>query len=274
MNQFVYDSAQPRRPVLSEIRNLSTHRGLLKLLVVRDLTLRYKRSTLGIWWTLLNPLLTSLILWIVFAQFFRFEIPDVPYVVYLLSGILTITFFSQAVMASGSAIVNNTGILTKVYVPAEVFSFSSGVAAAMNFVLSLVPLFFIQIFTGVGIPWTVVLLPLSILLLLALAVGMGLLVASAAVAFYDVIDFTGVLLQLVGYLTPTFYPVSIVPSQFLFLIYMNPLYSHLTILRGFLYEGAFAPGWMFIYAVLSSLAALSLGVWVFGRSQRRLVVAA
>jgi ABC-2 type transport system permease protein len=274
VQQLIYDSAQPRRPVFSEIKNLATHRGLLRLLIVRDLTLRYKRSTLGVWWTLLNPLLTSLILWIVFAQFFRFEIPDVPFVVYLLSGILTITFFSQAVMASGSAIVNNAGILTKVYVPAEVFSFAAGFAAAVNFLMSLVPLFVIQLLTGVGIPWTVLLVPISIVLLLAFAVGLGLLVASAAVAFYDVIDFTGVLLQLVGYLTPTFYPVSIVPSQFLLLIYANPLYSHLTILRGLLYEGALAPPWMFGYAIFSALAALALGVWVFGRSQRRLVVSA
>jgi ABC-2 type transport system permease protein len=97
-------------------------------------------------------------------------------------------------------------------------------------------------------------------------------VASAAVFFYDVLDFTAVLIQLIGYLTPTFYPVSIVPEQFLVLIQANPLYSFLLVFRGFAYEGAFAPGWAFAVMIGSSIAVLLLGVWVFHRSWRQLVV--
>lgn len=267
-----YDSARPRKPLFTELGNLWRYRGLLRLLVVRDLTVRYKRSVLGVWWTVLNPLLTMTILWVIFGQFFRFQIPGVPYVVYLLSGILLITFFSQAVIASGSSIVNNANVLSKVYVPPEVFAFSASLAAVANFLISLVPLVIIQLVTGVGVPWTIVLIPIPILAMLALVAGLGLLVASAAVYFYDVIDFTAVLIQLVAYLTPTFYPVSIVPERFLPLLYANPLYSYLLVFRGFMYEGGFAPWWTFVVMIGSAIVVLLLGVWVFSRSWKNLVV--
>jgi ABC-type polysaccharide/polyol phosphate export permease len=270
---YVYDSDQPRRPLATELTNLWAYRGLLKLLVTRDLTVRYKRSTLGVWWTLLNPLLTMTVLWIVFSQFFRFEVPgDVPYIVYLLSGILLITFFSQGVIATGSSIVNSASVLSKVYVPAEVFSMAAAVAALVNFLISLIPLLVIQLITGAGIPWTLALVPIPAFCLLLFVAGLGLLVASAAVYFYDVLDLTAVLTQLVGYLTPTFYPISIVPDQFLPLIYANPLYSYLVVFRGFMYEGVFAPTWNFVMMIASSIIILLLGVWVFTRSWKNLVV--
>lgn len=269
----VYDSDEARRPLVSELTNLWNYRGLLKLLVSRDLTSRYKRSTLGVWWTLLNPLLTMSVMWVVFGNFFRFDMPgDTPYVVYLLSGILLITFFSQGVIATGSAIVNSSTILSKVFVPAEVFSIAAAVAALANFGISLLLLMVIQLVTGVGIPWTAVLVPIPAFFMLMLVAGLGLLVASAAVFFYDVLDLTAVFTQLIGYLTPTFYPISIIPDQFLIFIYANPLYSYLVVFRGFMYEGVFAPGWTFAVMIGSSIGVLLLGVWVFTRSWKNLVV--
>lgn len=272
-SSLVYDSDQRRRPVITELRNLWVYRGLLRLLVGRDLTLRYKRSTLGIWWTLLNPLLFMGVLWMVFGQFFRFEIPgDFPYIVYLLSGILFITFFTQGVLATGSSIVNSSSILTKVYVPPEVFAFSSSVAALVNFGISLILLVIVQIVTGVGVPWTIVLVPIPALFTLMVIAGFGLLVASAAVFFFDVLDFTGVLMQLVTYLTPTFYPISIVPEQFVPVVQANPLYAFLLIFRGFMYEGVFAPMWAFAVMIGTGVVVLLLGAWVFTKSWKSLVV--
>ena len=271
-SSYTYDSDQIRRPLVTELSNIWTYRGLLKLLVSRDLTVRYKRSTLGVWWTLLNPLLTMAVLWIVFSAFFRFEIPGVPYVVYLLSGILLLTFFAQGVIATGSAIVNSSSILSKVYVPPEVFSVAAAVAAMVNFGISLLVLVMIQIVSGVGVPWTIFLVPIPALCMLMLVSGLGLLVASAAVYFHDVLDLTVVFTQLIMYLSPTFYPISIVPERFLPLIYANPLYSYLVVFRGFMYEGAFAPGWNFAVMIATAVGILLLGVWVFTKSWKKLVV--
>ena len=268
-----YDSDLARRPLVSEFQNLWENRGLIRLMVGRDLTLRYKRSTLGIWWTLLNPLLTTGVMWIVFGKIFRFDVGEgIPYIVYLLSGILLVTFFSQATIASGSAIVGNAGVLSKVYVPPEVFSVSAALSAAANFMISLIILLVIQLVTGVGIPWTVILIPIPVLAMLGLAAGLGLLIAAAAVHFFDVIDLASVFIQLISYLTPSFYPISIIPESFLFVIYLNPLYSYLTVFRGFMYGGEFVDWWMFAYMGTSSIVTLLLGVWVFSRSWRSLVV--
>ena len=273
MTTNFYDSDSARKPLASEVANLWAHRGLIRLIVARDLTVRYKRSTLGVWWTLLNPLLTSGVMWMVFGNFFRFDMDtDTPYIVYLLSGILLITYFAQAVMASGSAIVNSAGILTKVYVPPEVFSVAAAIAAAVNFMISLAILLVIQLITGVGIPWTVILVPIPVLAMLGLTAGLGLLIASAAVHFFDVLDLTGVGIQLIGYLTPTFYPIAFVPERFQFLIKANPLYSYLTVFRELVYGNAGAEWWMWVYMLGSAAIILVVGVYLFSRSWRRLVI--
>ena len=268
-----YDSDHPRRPVITEIANLRRYRGLLGLLVRRDLTVRYKRSMLGVWWTLLNPLLTVAVMWAVFSTIFRFEIPgDVPYVVYVLSGVMLITFFSQGVIASGSSIVDSAGILSKVYVPAEVFAVAPALAALVNFGINVILLLVVQMIAGVGIPLTALLAPIPLLFLVMFVAGLGMMVASLAVAYRDVLDIVGVLLTIAMYATPGFYPVTIVPDRFLILIQLNPLYSYLEVFRGLVYGGTFAPGWMWAVMALTAGAALLGGAWIFSKSWRRLAV--
>ena len=271
-SSFVYDSAQPRTPLVTEFRNLWAYRGLLKLLVARDLTVRYKRSALGVWWTLLNPLLTMAVLWVIFSQVFRFQTPGVPFTVYLLSGMLVVTSFAQGVNATGAVMVNNANVLSKVYVPAEVFAFSAGAAAAANFMIALIPLFSIQLITGVGIPWTAIFIPILVLALTAFTVGVGLVISALAIYFYDVLDLTNVLIQLISYLAPTFYPIEIVPEHYRIFIYLNPLYSFLKVFRGLAFEGAFAPAWNMAVVAVAAVLVLGIGMWVFSRSWKNLVV--
>jgi ABC-2 type transport system permease protein len=108
--------------------------------------------------------------------------------------------------------------------------------------------------------------------MLALVSGLGLVLASGAVHFFDLLDLTQVFIQLIGYLTPTFYPVDFIPESYRILINLNPLYSYLLVFRGFVYEGVFAPWWAFVVMAGTALAALSIGIWVFSRSWKTLVV--
>nr|PZN34569.1 MAG: hypothetical protein DIU67_04765 [Actinomycetota bacterium] len=274
MTQLVYDSASPQHPLLDPFRNMWNKRGLIGLLVARDLTLRYKRSVLGVWWTILNPLLTTLIYWLVFQNIFGRQGEDgVPFVVYLLSGTLFVsTFFSQGVLACGTSLMGGRNILSKVRVPGEVFAVTASVAAAVNFAIGLVILAGIQLLQGPGIPWTIVLVPIPLLAMLMFVTGVGMLIASAAIHFYDVIDFVRVLLQLAVWMVPTFYPLDIIPDSLLPFIKINPLFSYLRVFRGFMYEGTFAPTWNFAYMGVSAVVALLLGVWVFSRSWRQAAV--
>lgn len=275
MSLPIYDSALARRPLISEFQNLWTYRGLVRLLVNRELTVRYKRSALGVWWTLLNPLLTTAIMWVVFGQIFgggRFGTTgDEPYVLYLLAGVLFITFFGQGLLATGAAITGSSSILTKVYVPAEVFSFATSIAGAANFLISVIPLLAVQLIVGTGVPWTIVLAPIPVAAMLALVTGLGMLVAAAAVRFYDVVELTRVGVTLLTYATPVFYPVSIIPERFLPFVYANPLYSYLEVFRSLMYRGDIPPLWQWAMVIGSALLALAFGVWFFSRSWRSMV---
>lgn len=265
----LYDSDKRRQPFIAEARNLYAFRGLLWLLIGRDLTLRYKRSLLGVWWTLLNPLLTAAVMYVVFSNVFRFEIPGgVPFVVYLLSGVLLLTFFSQGLNSVGVSLVSSASILTKVYVPPEVFAVAAAVAAAVNFTISILLLLLAQVLAGTGIPWTALLVPIVALALLCLVTGLGLLVATSAIRFPDTLDLVGIFVVLLGYLTPTFYPIDIVPAGFRLAVEVNPLYSYLVVFRDLMYGGSAAPWWNWLVMLGTALAVLALGTYTFSRSWR------
>ena len=272
-----YDSDIRRRPLVTEFQNFWRYRGLIRLLVVRDLTVRYKRSVLGVWWTILNPMLTIAVLWIVFSNFFgrggQLDF-DEPYVVYLTAGILIATYFSPGGIAAGSAIVNSRGVLIKMYIPPEIFSLAAGVAAATHFCLSLIPLLLLIIFLGPGIPWTVLLIPIPLVFMLMLVTGLGLLIASAAVFFRDVLDITRVLTQLLNYLIPTFWTIDFIAEapKALALVKANPVYSFLVVFRTWVYGGVMPPAWNLAMMAGSAVVALALGVYVFSRNWRRVVV--
>lgn len=273
-NTPIYDSASPRRPIVHPFVNIWTNRDLIKLLVGRDLTVRYKRSVLGVWWTVLNPLLTTLVYWFVFSAIFqRSAGTEVPFVIYLLSGTLLISvFFSQGSVAGGSSLISGRTILSKIRVPGEVFATTAALAAAVNFLIGTVLLLIIQPILGWPIPWTVVLVPIPTLAMLALVTGFGMLIASAAIHFYDVLDFVRVILQMVIWLVPTFYPIEIIPENLQILVKVNPLYSYLVVFRGFMYEGVFPPTWNLVYMGASAIIVLLLGVWVFSKSWKQAAV--
>jgi ABC-type polysaccharide/polyol phosphate export permease len=270
----VYDSAQPRTPLVTEFRNFWRYRRLIRLLVARDLTTRYKRSVLGVWWTLLNPLLTAGVMFLVFGVAIggRFGETDEPYVVYLLAGVLFMTFFGQGMLSTASSIAGAKAILSKVYVPAEVFAFATGVAALANFGFSLLPLILAQILTGTGVPWTAIAAPVPVISMLALVIGSGMLIAAAAVYFYDVLDLTRVFVQLLQYLTPVFYPLSFIPVEWLGLYKSNPLFSYLDNFRNVMYRGEFGPVWQWWYMIGTALVVLMVGVWAFSKSWRTLAM--
>lgn len=270
-----YDSDASRRPLISEFRNFWRYRGLIRLLVFRQLTVRYQRSILGVWWTVLNPVLTIIILWIIFSSFFgRAGALEEPYIVYLSAGILLSTYFVQGINSTGASIINSRNILVKMYLPPEIFALVSALAAAAHFVLSLIPLFILQVFTGNGIPWTVILVPLPLITMLMFVTGIGLLIASAAVYFRDVLDVTRVLTQLVNFLIPTFWTIDIIQDKqsALTLVENNPVYSYLVSFRQLVYKGEIPSRFSLTMMVVSSIGALVLGVYVFSRNWRRVVV--
>jgi ABC-2 type transport system permease protein len=268
----VYDSSQRGTPFLRTFDNFWRYRGLVRLLTIKDITTRYKRSVLGVWWTLLNPILLTLVYWMVFGNLFGRGDGEDPFLIYLITGIITTTYFGQGVVASGSAIVGSRGILVKMQVPPEIFSLSAAMAAGVNFAISAVPLLATVLLLQGSIPWTVVFVPFVALCLLMVVTGLGLVVGSAAVYFYDIIDFVKVLTNVANLTAATFYPLSIIPPQFIPVIKANPLFHYNEVLRSLFYRGSAPDTISLLVVVLTALASLGLGVYVFSRTWRNLVV--
>jgi ABC-type polysaccharide/polyol phosphate export permease len=265
----IYDSATRPTPVLGELNELWTRRGLLRLLVARDLAARYKGSLLGVWWTLLNPVLEMAVLWLVFSNLFRFSTPATPYAVYLLAGIVLVTLFRETVLGVTTSMINNAPVLSKIYVPPEVFAVSTALALLVSFCTSFVLLIVVMVVESVSIPATLPLVIVPVLLLLALGTGVGLALAPLAVRFPDILELLRVLLTLVTYLAPVFYPFSIVPKSYRLIERLNPLYHFVTTFRDCLYGDSLGPWTHYAAMLVSAAVILGVGSVAFARAGRK-----
>ena len=175
MSKAVYDSDARGAVFKDTFKAFWDYRELIILLVKRDIAVRYKRSFLGLIWTLLNPLLTSLVLWFVFITIFSARLPDgTQFAPYLLAGVLIVTFFTQGFNQAADSIAQGSGILMKIYVPPQVFAFAGAVSNAVNFCFGLIALSFISLITGDGISLYFPLTIFVILFMLMYVTGLGL----------------------------------------------------------------------------------------------------
>lgn len=250
------------------MRRLFRYRDLIRTLVARDLKVRYRRSAIGFLWTMLQPLLTMLVLTMVFSALFRFDIPNYP--VYALAGIMFWNFFSQSVTASMNSLRGNAQLFTKVPVPKEVFPVATVIAGVVNLLFALVPLFAILLVTGHPIRPAILFLPVAIVLAALFTLGAGLLLSPLAVFFHDTVEMLSVLLTLLMYLTPLFYPMEIVPESFRWVVRFNPLRSVLEVFRDPIYYAKIPPLSHLTVVVVLVIVSLTVGAIAFRRSSDRL----
>jgi ABC-type polysaccharide/polyol phosphate export permease len=240
---------------------------LLRLLVQQELTLRYKRSVIGIGWTLLNPVLTSFVLWIVFSFLFADKLQSgQQFAPYLMAGILLNTFFNQGLLQSANSIALNGGVLTKVAVPPRIFAFAAALAALINFLIGLIPLTIVVYFSGQTLQIT---LPLVIIISLLLSIfisGIGLALSVIFIRFEDSKNIVNVLLLMLVYLTPVFYPIGILSTQMQIIVNLNPLTSFLDAFRWSFSGNSNATIIDFVYIFFVSLLAFVFGSHFFSKS--------
>lgn len=259
--QNLYDSAHRPHPLVEELLALIRYKELLIQFTSRAIKTRYKRSLLGVLWTMLNPLLTMIILTVIFSALFRFSVDAYP--VYVLSGLVVWIFFASSTQTAMSEMVWSGSLLSRIYVPKSVFSVSAILTGLVNLGLSLVPLFGIAIVLGVSIQPAVLVMPVAILLLAVFALGVGLLLSTAAVFFADMMPVYEVLLTLWMYSTPIIYPIDIIPPNLLWLIKLNPLYYLIEIFREPLMNGTIPPLSIWLIAAGFSLLTLIAGGLIF-----------
>lgn len=259
-----YDSAHRPPAMLEELREVVRYRDLLAQLVVRNLTVRYKRSVLGLAWTMLNPLLMMTILTIVFSNVFRITLEHYP--VYVLSALVLWNFFSQATLTAMSELVWGSGLLQRIYVPRTIFALAAVGTGMVNLLLALIPLALIVLVTGVPLGPALVFLPIPIVLLAMFALGLGLALSVLAVSFADVVDIYQVALTAWLYLTPIIYPKEIIPSNLQWVFALNPIYYLLEIFRQPIYAGVLPSFEMIAVASAIAVGAFVIGWWFFARN--------
>jgi len=259
-----------RRYVRQQWLTLNRFRHLLFLMVKRDFVTRYRRSVLGVLWSLLNPLLTMLIMTMVFSHLFRFDIPNFP--VYLLSGRILFDFFSDSTTQAMNSVLDNAGIIKKVYVPKYVFPVSRVLSSLVNLGFSFIAFLLVFIITRATFHWTILLVPIPIILLFIFSLGIGMILSSIAVFFRDMKHLYVVSMTLLMFLTPIFYPVSILPESIFHLIHFNPLFHFVGYFRALALEG-FVPGfWTNIICIGLALLALCCGLYVMMTKQDKFIL--
>jgi ABC-2 type transport system permease protein len=248
--------------------DLLRYRDLVLALVARELKVRYRRSTLGFLWTMLQPLLMMLVFQIVFAHLFRFPIPD--YSIYALAGILFWNFFSQSIVSSMNSLRGNAQLLQKLPVPKAVFPLATVISGVVNLVFALVPMVGILLVTQHRLHPSLLFLPVSILLATLFTLGAGLLLSPLAVFFSDTVELIGVLLTLLMYLTPLFYPMAALPEKVRWIVRFNPVRSILEVFRDPIYYGKVPPLSHLTVCLVIALIALALGGYAFRKSSDRI----
>lgn len=262
-DQQVYDSDRRKNPAIDEFWEVIQYRDLVVQLVRRDVLTRYKRSVLGVGWTLINPLGMMLVLTLVFSQVFRFG--DVQgYPVYVLSGLLAWNFFSQTTTAAMVNLVWGGGLLNRIYIPRPSFALAAIGTGLVNIVLSLIPLLFVMLVTGIPIHISFIFIPVSVFLLAAFSLGLGLLISTIAVYFPDVKEMYQIGLTAWFYLTPVIYPIEVLPDSVRPIITtLNPMYHLVVVFRTPILPGRFPTLEELLPAVIISLVTLVIGWWAF-----------
>ena len=257
----MYDSSERIHPLVEEITALIHYRELIYQFVSRSIKTRYKRSMLGVIWTMLNPLLTMIVLTVVFSQLFKISIANFP--VYVLSGQLVWIFFSTTTGSAMGEMLWSGELLKRIYVPKSVYAMAAVGTGLVNLIISLVPLSLIALLLGLKMNFALLTWPLAILLLSGFTLGLSLLLSTTTVYFADMLPVYNVVLTIWLYATPIIYPLDIVPLPWQRLFLFNPLYYYVELFRRPLLFGVVPGADIWLPAAAFTVGMFFLGAWVF-----------
>lgn len=253
------------------VKEFWSYRDLLRLLVIKDIKLKYRRSVLGYVWSILNPLLIMSVMAVVFSAMFKRNIENFP--VYLFCGQLLFNFMNSSTHVAIFSITANAPLLKKTYIPKYIFTVAKVTSGMVDLFFSLGALLIVMVATGASFAWSNLLFPLVIIQLYIFCVGLGLFLSQANVFFRDIQYIYNAVTTAWMYLTPIFYPIDALPDQLQWIVkHCNPMYFYVAQFRDLVYLGTL-PGWGIVTAgCVTALAALLIGIWSFGRSQDRFIL--
>lgn len=252
------------------LQNFYRYSELLKQLVIRDLKVKYRHSILGILWSVLNPLLTMIVISVVFSNLFKFDIDN--FAVYFMSGSLLFSFFSESTSIAMLSVIGGANLISKVYVPKYLFPLSKCLSSFIHLVLNFLALIIIMIVFGVPFNYSVITIPLIFGLLLLFSIGVSLILSSIAVFFRDLTHLYSVFVMMLMYMTPLFYPENIVPQKYKFIHVWNPMYYYVQSFREIILQQRLPALELIIPCVTMAFVAVTVGLYTFYKRQDKFIL--
>ena len=249
------------------------YRFLLKNLISRDLKVKYRRSFLGLAWSILNPFLMMLVISAVFSNIFKFDIPYFP--IYYLTGALLYNFVVEATNGSMVSIINAAPLIKKVYIPKYIFPLEKCMFAFVNMLFTLIAVIIMILLMQMPLHWTLVLFPIPMIYALVFSVGFGLILAAGNVFFRDIGHLYSVFTTAWMYLTPIIYPMEVLenmPSCIVVVVKCNPLYHYINFFRQVVMEGTVPTLFTHLICAVTAAAFLAVGLFVFKKAQDRFIL--
>jgi len=256
--------------IRGQIATFNKYKYLLFLMVKRDFVTRYRKSILGVLWSLLNPLLMMLVMVIVFSYLFRYQIENFP--VYFLSGMIIYEFFSEATTVSMTSVIGSESIMKKVYVPRYIFPLSKVISSLVQLGFSFIALLLVVLITGAPFRLTMLLFPVPFFYTFVFAFGVGMLMAAMTVFFRDLTYLYSVLMRILMFMTPIMYPADILPENLRQFFALNPLYHFVNYFRNIVMYGTVPAMWDNVVCLSFAASSLCFGVYVFIIKQDRFML--
>jgi lipopolysaccharide transport system permease protein len=240
-----------------KLKELWEYRELLYFLAWRDVKIRYKQTVLGVAWAILQPVLTMLMFWVLFGRLAGIKSDGIPYPIFAFTALLLWSFFSNAVTTSSNSLVGSSNLITKVYFPRMVIPMASVGAGLLDLFISFPLLVVLGLYYGVALSWTVLMVPVIVLLTVLLAVGVGMWLSALNVKYRDVRFAVPFVVQLWLFASPIIYPSSMLPGGWRWLLRLNPLTGIIEGFRASLF------GRQFDWTALGLSAAITVGILVY-----------
>lgn len=248
---------------------LQTHGEVLRQLVRQQLILRYRRTVVGYFWTLINPLLMMSVTAVVFSALFK--VPLREYSVFLFSGMIAWNSFSATVSQSCQAIIGSEGLIKKIYLPKMLFPLAISFGVAIDTLLSFLALFVIILVLGGKFSLALFILPVSFFLLFVFALGIGLVMSVVTVFFRDLVYIINVILQAMFFLTPIMYDKTMLGGPAAILMKINPLVAYVDTFRSPLANGVMPSLHSLSLALIYAIVSLLIGLAVLSANEKKIV---
>lgn len=250
------------------LREIWRYRELLYFFTWRDIKVRYKQTVIGILWAVIQPFLTMVVFSIFFGRFVKLPSEDIPYPIFVYTGLLPWTYFSQSLTRSSQSIVTNAGLISKVYFPRLITPVSASLSVLLDFFVSFIILLFLMIYYKFSPAKGIVLFPFLVLLTFLCSTGISFWLSALNVMYRDIGYVIPFFISLGMFLSPVIYPISIVAEKYRWILYLNPMTGIIETYRASILGYKSIPLFGLFLSILITLSFFVFGIYFFRRIEK------